>query len=157
MTIFFLNTSYSGLLGEKSTIRGGFSWTDDDVDTDLGYGRYVEHLSGGHAKAVVGTRLTEKVKVNTGVEVFMQSLLINHTQDSIVDYRAGFDDEKIAGFVEADLYASNRFVTRAGVRAEHSSYLKDFVMSPRLSAALKTGEEGQISLRLWLVFSGSLE
>ena len=141
----FLNTSYSGILGEKSTIKGGVSWTEDDINTDLGYGRFIEHLSGGHAKAVIGTRVSEKVKINTGAEVFMRSFDQTYT-DSDVDFSTGFDDDKIAGFVEADLYASNRFVTRAGVRAEHSSYLDDFVMSPRLSAALSTGEKGQVSL-----------
>jgi hypothetical protein len=50
-----------------------------------------------------------------------------------------------AGFAEADVYASNKFVTRGGVRIEYNDLQNKLSVDPRLAMAYKTDELGQVS------------
>jgi hypothetical protein len=67
---------------------------------------------------------------------------------------AGFDETIGAIFLETDIYASNRFVSRVGVRGEYNSLLNRAAADPRVSLALKTGKKGQVSLA-WGTFRQS--
>src|SRR5690606_13485882 len=49
-------------------------------------------------------------------------------------------------FAEADVYTSNRFVTRAGVRMEYNNLIDQISLDPRVSLAYKVGNNGQASL-----------
>ena len=57
-----------------------------------------------------------------------------------------FRNNTLAGFLESEFYASTNFVTRLGIRAEYSDYLKKVSLAPRVSAAYKLNEKGQISV-----------
>ena len=54
-------------------------------------------------------------------------------------------EKLLATFAETDIYLTNNVAVKAGVRAEHSSLLEKWNVSPRLSLAYKLGVKSQLS------------
>ncbi|SDE63753.1 hypothetical protein SAMN05421636_106216 [Pricia antarctica] len=59
---------------------------------------------------------------------------------------SGYGDQLWAGFVESDIFFSNRLPLKLGVRGKFSGLIEDFTLSPRPSLAYKSSEKGQFSL-----------
>lgn len=134
----YANAAYKQPLGEKWLIRGGLAYTD--IVNKLGQDTLSVNASetGLHAKAVLEGSLNEKLELRTGAEV------LNRGYQYVSPL--AFDETITAVFAESDAYASNRFVTRAGVRVEYNSLQKVSSADPRISLAYKTGTDGQMSL-----------
>lgn len=138
----YINGSYKTSLNEKWSLRSGLSYTLTQNDLQQGDIRLNEFDEGTHAKVVFDGSISDKVEIRTGAEV------INRDYRAAVDTSAfvpGFHEVISAAFVEADLYASNKFVTRVGGRVEHNNLLNQFSLDPRISLAYKTGKSGQVS------------
>ncbi|HEU5291439.1 MAG TPA: TonB-dependent receptor, partial [Cyclobacteriaceae bacterium] len=142
---YYLNGFFKQSLSEKWSVRGGASYTFNRNDSFLENDRTVETDRGTHVKAVLEGSLSDRIEIRTGAEVlqkeYTQAIDTEFSQTS--DHN--FSGIITAGFVEADVYASNKFVTRAGARVEHNSLLNKLTVDPRLSLAYKTGEIGQVS------------
>ncbi|HVI46241.1 MAG TPA: TonB-dependent receptor [Chitinophaga sp.] len=67
-------------------------------------------------------------------------------RSSFNQLNANYADNYTAGFAEADIYFSPRFVGRAGGRAEYSSVLGKMNLAPRASLAYKLNEISQFSV-----------
>lgn len=143
---FYLNASYKDILSKKWSVRGGvssttsrdmFRFNSDDID---------EKEKGLHAKVAFNWDASEKVTVNMGQEFYHK----NFTRE--LDLSSGdllyfdFTENMTSTFAEADYFASNAFVLRAGLRLEHSSLLNRSWVSPRLAMSYKVDEKGQFSL-----------
>lgn len=138
----YINGSYKTSLNEKWSLRSGLSYTLTQNDLQQGDIRLNEFDEGTHAKVVFDGSISDKVEIRTGAEV------INRDYRAAVDTSAfvpGFHEVISAAFVEADLYASNKFVTRVGGRVEHNNLLNQVSVDPRISLAYKTGKSGQVS------------
>lgn len=143
----YSNTFYQDALNKNWSIRSGLSFTGIYNDANLETGSAKELERGVHAKTVITGSLFEGVEVKTGVEVltrsYEQTLLSTNDSQELIRF---FKETITSLFAEVDLYASNRFVTRLGGRAENNSLQNRFYLDPRLSLGYKVGEEGQISL-----------
>ncbi|HEX6889219.1 MAG TPA: TonB-dependent receptor [Chryseolinea sp.] len=141
----YVNTSYRTTLNDHWTLRGGASYTFLKNNTLVDVDQIDEVEKGLHAKVVVDGSLSDKVELKTGGEVIQR----NYSYENIGSVKiepAGFVESIIAGFAEADLYTSNKFVTRVGARLEYDNLIEKVSVDPRLSLAYKTGESGQVSL-----------
>lgn len=139
----YVNGFYKTELNKNWSLRGGGSYTLLKNQVALDDINMVEEERGIHSKGVIEGSLANGIELKTGVEIIDR------------DYRASIDTttqsltfhELIsASFAEIDIYASNRFVTRAGVRLEHHSLRNEFYLDPRISLAYKPGSAGQFSL-----------
>ena len=142
----YLNGFYKSVLNEKWSVHGGLSYTFIKNDTWVDEQNIQETENGIHAKTVFEGSLSGNVELKTGAEVIQRSYSQRFDIPSGVDYDLGFDEWITAGFGEMDIYASNRFVTRAGVRLEFNNLINKLTVDPRISLALKTGGQGQFSL-----------
>lgn len=143
----YVNAFYKEALSDDWTLRGGLSYTSIANKSSLGTNQANESERGIHAKAVAEGSVSDRVELKTGVEVIART----YDQELSSSLSPGslpltFDEVITAGFAEADLYASNSFVTRLGARAEYNSLLKQVSIDPRISLGYKTGEQGQFSL-----------
>jgi len=141
---FFMNGSWIGEVVKNWILTTGFSFTDNTDKVALDSIRYREHLRGTHAKVTMKHRLNEKTKIVAGAELFSK----NYSMDipSIENPGTnGFLTHTMAGFIEAEIYASSRFITRIGTRYEYSDYLKKASLAPRISTAYKMTKFGQVS------------
>lgn len=141
----YLNGSYKDVLSDTWSIRGGISYNSIAANTSINDENIQATESGIHGKAVAEGSLSEKVELRTGAEVIQRRYSEYVDLNSGADYTLGFDEWISAGFGEVDVYASNRFVSRAGVRLEYNNLLQRASVDPRVSLAFKTGSNGQIS------------
>ncbi|MBX2945672.1 MAG: TonB-dependent receptor [Cyclobacteriaceae bacterium] len=139
----YLNGSYKTALNKKWMVRSGVSYTltaNDMKRGDLGLNDFDEGI---HAKVAFDGSLSDKVELRTGAEMIKRSYQAGVDTSLVV---LGFNEIITAAFTEADVYTSNKFVTRVGGRFEHNSLLNRASVDPRISLAYKTGKKGQVSL-----------
>lgn len=142
----YVNASYKDIFNDNWTIRGGVAYTKLDDDFNVDNDEIREKEIGTHIKTVVEGSLHEQVELRTGVEFFTRNYSYDFTPEAGDAISAQFEENLTSVFAETDIYASNSFVTRAGVRVEHNSLTDNVTLDPRLSLAHKVGENGQVSL-----------
>lgn len=140
----FMNTSWKGELAKNWILFTGFSFTNNKDNIKLDSSKYNEFLTGSHAKITVSHKLNEMIKIKAGTELYTKNFDMESL--SSIDYKFGFDDHLITGFVESEIYTNTNFVTRIGGRLEHSDYLNKTSFAPRFSTAYKLNRTSQVSL-----------
>ena len=145
-TYNYLNGSYKDILRGDWIIRGGVAYTDIGNTYEIESDVIDETEKGAHAKVVAEGSVTDHVELKTGVELFTRNYSQVLNPSNATSVKTEFEEIIMAGFAEADLYASNNFVTRAGMRAEHNSLTGKSSIDPRVSLAYKVGGNGQVSL-----------
>ncbi|RUA12511.1 MAG: TonB-dependent receptor, partial [Flavobacteriia bacterium] len=99
-----------------------------------------------HIKVKAGKNFNSRFGLSVGAEVFTSDFEETYTDTENAVFGTGYDGQLWATFAESDIFLSNRFAMKLGVRGEHSTLLDDFNVSPRVSLAYKPGENGQFSL-----------
>lgn len=140
----FMNASWNDQLGKKWGISVAASYTNNTDNIQFGQTSIAKQIQGTHLKSVLSYPFSEKFILKMGGEWFAKKFgqnvqLPNETHDN------SFTNQTFAGFTEAQIYASNKFVTRVGGRVEYSDYLNNFTLSPRVSAAYKITDKSQFS------------
>ncbi|HZB13949.1 MAG TPA: TonB-dependent receptor, partial [Chryseolinea sp.] len=141
----YINGFYKSRLNTNWSAQGGISFTCIDDKSQLENNNVDEVQKGLHAKAVVDGSLSEHVELRTGIEVISRTYDQSFNPDA-TENRYLFHEVITAAFVESDLYASNRFVVRAGGRLEHVNLTQQISLDPRISLAYKLGADGQFSV-----------
>lgn len=136
----YINASYKSALNENWIVKGGFSYTGITNNTSLDHVSANESEKGTHSKWLVEGSVTDRIELKAGIEA------ISRTYNAERENETSFDETIGAAFLEADIYASNNFVTRAGLRSEYNSLNGNATADPRLSLAYKTGTSSQVSL-----------
>ncbi|GAB4241931.1 MAG: TonB-dependent receptor [Ekhidna sp.] len=140
-----INASYRELLNEKWGLRGGVSHTRSSDVASLGFSSRYQSLIGYHTKVVADYQYSDRVAILFGGERIFTSL-----DQQLIDEESGldqsFDEALHAGFAETELYVSKSLAFKAGIRAEHNNLSTNWSLSPRISAAYKTGVHSQVSL-----------
>ena len=142
----FVNANWHGSLSEKWFVTMGGSYTHNNDRFAREFTVLNQKLEGNHIKGTVKYELTEKIRFRGGIENFYTNFsnnysLINQPGDSISSYTENLS----AGFFEAQVYTSSNFLMNIGLRGEHSQYLNQNTLSPRVSLAYKLGEKSSLS------------
>jgi hypothetical protein len=139
----YLNGSYKTALNNTWALRSGLSYTLTHNQVKQGELELTERDEGLHAKIGFEGSLSDKVELRTGGEIIDRQY--GATADTSA-FTLNFHEIITSAFAEADIYTSNKFVTRAGARLEYNNLLNQASVDPRLSIAYKTGKKGQVSL-----------
>ncbi len=142
---YFMNASWNGHISEKWAMNSAASFTNNQDDIRFGQTIIGKKIVGTHVKNVFNYLFTEKFSLKFGGELFAKTFSQNVRMPAEI-HPNSFMNNTFAGFTEAQIYASSKFVTRFGARVEYSEYLKKFKFSPRLSAAYKVTNNSQFSL-----------
>jgi hypothetical protein len=143
---YFMNASWIGEIAKDWILTTAFSYTHNVDDVTVDSLQFKEQLDGTHLKTTLKHRINEKTKIIAGTELFSKRYGLEFPSPEQVDGPFAFRNNTLAGFIESEFYASSKFVTRVGIRAEYSDYLKRVSLAPRFSTAYKFNEKGQISL-----------
>lgn len=141
----YVNTFWSGQLKEGWILNAGYAYTNNSDDVQLDTVDYNTTTEGGHAKLMLKHQLCPKIKVKLGSELYSKTYGVRIASDKNNE-KYTYTNNTGAAFVEGEIYASKKWVTRLGVRFENSSYLHHFTLSPRLSTAYQLPNKHQISL-----------
>ncbi|HHB79738.1 MAG TPA: TonB-dependent receptor, partial [Saprospiraceae bacterium] len=134
----FVNLSWMTPLSKRWVLRAGSSYSLDNNDITYGQADLSNEFNELHTKANLTYLYSPKVSVKFGGEYFA-------LKSKRPSYRQRLEINNSAAFAEANIFLSNNFVVKLGLRGEYDDYLQAFQLAPRFSSALKTGKKSQIS------------
>ncbi len=142
----YFNSSYKYFFQNdwSLTSGAGIAWDTNDIGIESDKVDTKETAS--HIKIKARKNFSSRFDLNFGAEVFMSKYDQGYTNFEGTNFNTGYDENLWAGFMESDIFLSNKFALKLGVRAEQSTLLDEFNLSPRMALAYKPGEFGQFSL-----------
>lgn len=138
---YFFNSTYQDYLNNDWKVQAGISYSRSKERGGIqenDYSRFDELTQGRFS---INRYLNGRSLIRTGAEVYFSS-----REDRYNTLSRNFDNHMQAAFTEGEFYIGDNLVARAGARLEHSSYLADWNIAPRLSLGVKAGKRGQVSL-----------
>lgn len=142
----YFNATYKYFFENNWSLVSGasISWDTNDLSFE-GNGIDTKEMA-SHVKVKAGKSFNSRFGLSVGAEVFTSDFEETYTDAEDAVFGTSYDGQLWAAFAESDIFLSNRFAMKLGVRGEHSTLLDDFNVSPRVSLAYKPGENGQFSL-----------
>jgi len=137
---YYTNINYGDLVGDDLTIFTGasFSYDKDKFNLNSDIVKQDEQLS--------------QVKITITKQAFGSSFITFGSEIQDLVYKSSFnelaarlDELTAAGFLETDIYFTNDFAAKIGMRGEHSKSLESFNLAPRISLAYRLGAYDQLN------------
>jgi hypothetical protein len=138
---YYLNANYRDIIDNDWTIFLGASYSYDKDKIDLAPDKAGELEELSQAKLTVTKNIIGSSFLTFGGEI--QNAVY---QNSFNEFGNHLNEVLSAGYTEADIFFTNDFAGRAGVRAEYSKLLNKVNVAPRLSLAYRIGNEDQFNL-----------
>ncbi|WP_430967900.1 TonB-dependent receptor [Spongiimicrobium sp. 2-473A-2-J] len=142
----YFNGSYKHFLDKEWTLSTGASISLDNNDINLENNLIATKETATHFKLKLRKSFSNRFMLLFGAEHFIQDYEDTFTDTDGTPFQSGFTDRLSAGFAEADIFLSNSFAMKLGLRAEYSGFMEEFTLAPRTSLAYKSGKKGQFSL-----------
>jgi len=142
----YANSSYKHYLEKEWSLTAGASVSSDKNDIVFQANTIDTKETAAHVKLKVKKSFSSRFQLNFGTEHFITDYDESFLAPDGFTSDAGFTDNLSAGFAETDIFFSNKFAMKLGIRGEYSKALEDFNVSPRVSLAYKSSENGQFSL-----------
>ena len=141
----YYNASYREILGDKWSLFGGLAYS---LNRDLIQEKFKLTTDARffQSKIRLNYQANEQLRIKGGLSLWSGSFDEKYRQGEGAFFHTRFEDNLMAGFLEADQYLGSKMVIRFGLRMEHSSLLQKSNLAPRLSLAYKAGEYSQFSL-----------
>ncbi len=142
----YANSSYKHFLENEWTLTAGASVSSDKNDIKFITNNIETQETASHLKLKLKKSFSNRFQLNFGAEHFITDYSETFTTEDGFIFDSNYMDNLSGAFTEADIFFSNSFAMKVGARAEYSSVLKDFTVSPRVSLAYKSSPKGQFSL-----------
>lgn len=143
----YINGTYLQELTTSWSMRAGVSYTYNQNDTRTEGVPAVETEAGMHSKIVFEHSASEQLEIRFGSEYYHRTYEASRFNEVLQNEESvQFTEPLSATFAEAEYYASNHFVVKAGGRFENNRLSEEVSVDPRVSFAYKPGKRGQFSL-----------
>ncbi len=142
----YFNSSYKYFFENDWSLTSGAAISWDSNNIGLMDDKVENKETASHIKLKLKKSFSNRFNLTFGSELFNTNYKETYTANDGFTFDSNFDDQLWAGFMETDIFLSNQFAMKLGVRGEHSSLIKDVTVSPRISLAYKPGDNGQFSL-----------
>jgi outer membrane cobalamin receptor len=140
----YINTTYDDLLNQKWMLQSGIAYNFDRDDINMDADNLVTRKSTKQVRAAFTNFTASNMILKMGFD--FSNYQYNQKIRMEGFYNLTFTNNQFSAFLESEITISNKIAMRIGGRAEHNSFLKEFTIVPRLSAAYKTGKHSQISM-----------
>ena len=141
----YVNSSYKHFFENDWTMNVGASISWDKNDIGLLADRVDTKETASHLKFKAKKTFSNRFQLKFGTEQFIMDYRDLYSAEGGA-FETGLRDRLTAAYVEADIFFSNRFAMKLGARGAYSSVLEDVNVSPRISLAYKSSDNGQFSL-----------
>ena len=141
----YFNTSYKNKFGNNWKYETGVSFTNDNSNLKIIDDKVNNNKNAAHFKVTLRKNFSNRFKLKFGSEYFISDFNESYTPINNSKFNYGFDNNIFASFVETDIFFSKKLATKIGVRAENTSILNEFTLSPRASISYKSGKNSQFS------------
>jgi len=142
----YFNGTYKHFFDNAWTMSTGASISWDTNDLSIQDDTIDSKETASHLKLKFRKNFNSKFQLNLGAEYFRTDLEDTFKDSDGFTFNSGYKDQLGALFSEADIYFSNRFALKLGMRGEYTAVLDGYNLAPRLSLAYKSSEKGQFSL-----------
>lgn len=143
---FYFNTSYKYFFEKDWTLTTGSSISLDSNDINVFDTNIKAEENAIHGKVKLKKTFTNRFNLSVGAELFNTDYQEAVIASDDTEFESGYNDLLFGGFVESDIFFSNKLAMKLGARIENTTVIDEFTFSPRLSLAYKTSEKGQFSL-----------
>ncbi|MCK5137738.1 MAG: TonB-dependent receptor [Bacteroidales bacterium] len=143
---YYINGSWIGEIATDWIMTTAFSYTNNTDDVSIDSLQFNEQLTGTHAKVMIKHKLNERTKIIAGTELYTKEYRVEFPFQEQSTGTHEFVNHTLTGFLEGEIYASSKFITRLGTRFEYSDYLGKASLSPRISSAYILNKKSQVSL-----------
>jgi len=142
---FYSNASYSGVLNNDWSLFVGASYTHANNDIKVIEDQIDNSENSAHLKLKFRKRFSNRFKLVIGADQFFTDFGESFQNDSS-SFNYGFINDISGIYTEADYIFSKGFAVKMGIRGEYSELFDEFSISPRVSLAVRTGADSQLSL-----------
>ena len=142
----YFNASYKYYFENDWSLTSGASIAWDTNDIGIIEDKVDTKDTSSHLKLKARKNFSNRFDLSFGVEYFHTNYEETYEDAANNQFENGFVDGLWGAFAESDIFLSNQFAMKLGVRAEQTSLLEEFRVSPRASLAYKPWENGQFSL-----------
>ena len=142
----YMNSIYKHYLENEWTLTTGASISMDKNKIGILTDAIETEEIGAHFKLKLKKNFSSRFQLNFGAECFTMDYDDSYSAISGTGFKSDYNNAIIAAFSEGDIFFSNRFAMKLGLRGEHSKQINAFNLAPRASLAYKSGEQGQFSL-----------
>ena len=141
----YSNTTYNGILTEKTSIYTGISvgFNTDDLQIDESF-NLRQKLNGFHGRLALKTILNDRFITNYGFDYLSQN---DKIETNLIDAtsRDDISNPLVGAFLESDYFFSKNLAIKTGIRAEYNTLLDKTFVDPRLTLAQKLSKNSQLS------------
>ncbi len=142
----YFNASYKYFFENDWTLTSGAAISSDSNTIGIQNDGIEASETASHFKFKLRKNFSSRFNLNFGSELFLTDYDEAFGAQDGFEFNSNYQDQLWASFLETDIFLSNQFAMKLGVRGEHSTLLNDFTVSPRISLAYKPGDKGQFSL-----------
>ncbi|WP_346863598.1 TonB-dependent receptor [uncultured Draconibacterium sp.] len=139
----YSNTTYNEMLNDDWMIQTGIAVNIDRENMDIDSDKIATSRNSSQFKLTLSNYSIKDVSTTFGAE----ALVYKYDQeiDMNGNFNLSFNNNLFAGFAESEWKVTKSFALKAGLRTEYNSLINELNVVPRLSAAVKTGKNSQLS------------
>ncbi|MFK8059332.1 MAG: TonB-dependent receptor, partial [Polaribacter sp.] len=141
----YFNTSYKNKFGNNFKYEVSGSFTNDNSNIKIIDDKVNSNDNSIHIKGKLKKRFSSRFRLSFGAEYFNTNYDESYTPVNNSKFDYGFNNSIFASFLETDIFFSKNLAAKIGLRAENSSVLNEFTLSPRASISYKSGKNSQFS------------
>lgn len=140
----YFNSTYNEMLSKNWMINSGIAVNLDREKINIDEQQILTTKKNGQLKVNFINFTSQKITTKFGADY----IFYDYNQEIILDgdYLLRFSNQQFSGFAESELKLSSLMAFKAGIRVEHSTILHQTSVMPRLSAAVKTSKNSQVSV-----------
>ena len=164
----FLKATFNDQLSDRWMIKSGMAFNLDNEQTGINDDLLQRKLIGSHLKLAFYGNLFPVFRLKLGGDYQFHQFRQNYMEAlTAFEYKWGIKPSVFSCFAESELSVKNKLALRLGTRLENAGQLNGMVLSPRLSMAIMTGRNSQVSFSYgmfsqmpddaFLIFSPSLK
>ena len=142
----YFNASYKNKFGNNWRYQTSASFTNDHTNSKIIKEDVQSNENSLHLKAKLKKRFSSSARLSFGTEYFNTKYDEHYTPINTNKLKYGFNNSILATFIETDIFFSKNLAAKVGIRAENTTLLNEFTLSPRASVSYKSGENSQFSL-----------
>jgi hypothetical protein len=142
---WYTNASYNGFVGDRTKISTGVSYSNSSTNVKINSVDVVNNEYSFHAKTKLRHSFNNQFKLSYGAEIMSTKFEEEGTANQTENFEYNFTNTMSAAFAEADVFFSNDFAGKFGVRTSYNGLVDAYSIAPRLSLAYKFNKQAQVS------------
>ena len=139
----YSNTTYNEMLNDNWMIQSGLAFNIDRENMGIDSDDIATSRNSSQLKLTLSNYSVKGVTTTLGAE----ALVYKYDQEIDMDgnFNLSFNNNLLAGFAESEWKVIKNLALKAGLRTEYNSLINELNVVPRLSAAVKTSKNSQLS------------